>query len=241
MNARSKKIVFISYSWKDASVAERIKASIPDRFEVWFDKEQIAPGDPISKAIQDGLNGSDYYVLLISENSISSPWVQREIATAVELADKKKLSVVPVLLHAVDVPLEFKGLLYIDFRSSVAAGIQNLRDFFEKQAAPIEEIEPRQKMLKSQDERTRQRLACNESLRQLSLGDLRYLVSDRLSLEEVEVVWFDLFSRRMSDEVQARNLALSCVELIDRSRRTNVLVDLMDTLCRNYPFISRTL
>jgi hypothetical protein len=107
--------------------------------------------------------------------------------------------------------------------------------------ASIDEIEPRHKLLKSQDERIRQRLACNELLRHLSLGDLRYLASERLSLEEVEVVWFDLFNRRMSDEVKVRNLAISCVELIDRSRRTDVLVDLMDTLCRDYPFISKGL
>jgi TIR domain len=204
-------------------------------------KEQIRPGDSISKAIQDGLSGSDYYVLLISENSISSNWVQREIATAFDLANKKKLSVIPVLLKGAEVPVEFKGLLYIDFRSSVAAGIQNLREFFLKQAAPIDNIEPRHILLKSQDERVRQRLTCNGLLRQLSLGDLRYLVSERLSLEDVEVVWFDVFNRRMSDEVQVRNLAMSSVELIDRSRRMDVLVDLMDTLCRNYPFISKGL
>jgi TIR domain len=241
MRTTPRKVVFISYSWKDKSVADRVRESIPDQFEVWIDREQIGPGESVSKAILDGLNGSDYYVLLISENSVSSNWVKREIATAFELANKTKLSVIPVLLQGAEVPFEFKGLLYIDFRSSVAAGLQTLRDFFMKQAEVINDIEPRRILLKSQDERIRKRLACNELLRQLQLGDLRYLVSDRLSLEEVEVVWFDLFHRRMSDEVQVRNLALSCVELIDKSRRTDLLVDLMDTLCRNYPFISKGL
>ena len=120
MSTTGKKIVFISYSWNDKSVAERVRESIPKLFDVWIDKERIRPGDSISKAIQDGLSGSDYYVLLISEQSNYSRWVQKEISTAFELANKKKLSVIPILLNNVEVPFEFKGLLYIDFRQSVA-------------------------------------------------------------------------------------------------------------------------
>lgn len=237
---KSKK-VFISYSWKDKAVANQVRNSIPDQFEVWIDNERIAPGASISSAIQEGLSGSDYYVLLISEGSNSSVWVQREIALAFEFASSKKLSVVPILLSNTPVPFEFKGLLYIDFRQSISEGLKTLRDFFVKQATVIAEIEPRQPILKSQSDVVVRRLQCNELLRRLSLGDLRHHISERLSLEDIEVVWFDLFNRRMIDEVQVRNLALSCVELIDRSRRTNVLVDLMDALCRNFPFVSRDL
>lgn len=239
MRTSCKKIVFISYSWKDSSVAERVRESIPDPFEVWIDKDQIRPGDSISTAIQEGLSGSDYYVILISENATSSSWVKAEIALAFDLAQKKNLSVIPILLDEVEVPFAFRGLLYIDFRSSVAAGLESLRDFFLKQAAVVDHLDPRHKVLKSSDAQTRKRLSCNEELRKKSLGDLRYLVSERLSIEEVEVVWFDLFHRRMTDEVQVTSLALSSVELIDRSRRTDVLVDLVDVLCRNYPHISK--
>lgn len=241
MASAERKRVFISYSWKDAAAADRIRGSIPRQFEVWFDKNRIGPGDSISKSIHDGLSASDYYLLIISENSNQSIWVQREIALAFELSSEKKLSVVPVMLQGSAIPLEFRGLLSIDFRQSFADGLQKLNDFFLSQAAVIENIDPRHIMLKSNDESVRKRLTCNESLRKLSLGDLRYLVAERLSLEDVEVVWFDLFGRRMTDEVQVRNLALSCVELIDRSRRTDVIVDLMDKLCRNFPFVSKGL
>src|ERR1700722_12096003 len=106
MSKTGKKTVFISYSWADKSVADQVRGSIPEQFEVWIDQERIRTGDSISKAIQDGLTGSDYYVLLISEQSNRSPWVQREIASAFELANKKKLSVIPLLLKTVDVPFE---------------------------------------------------------------------------------------------------------------------------------------
>ena len=241
MKPGERKHVFISYSWKDASAAEQVRNSIPSEFEVWFDKERISPGESISHAIQEGLNASDYYLLLISENSNESIWVQREIATAFELSREKKLSVVPAILQGSAVPFAFKGLLTIDFRTSFSDGLKKLRDFFQSQAAIIDDIEPRHLMLKSDGDVVRKRLACNESLRDMSLGDLRYLVAERLSIEDVEVIWFDLFGRRMADEVQVRNLALSCVELIDRSRRTDVIVDLLDKLCRNFPYISKGL
>lgn len=241
MTRDERKHVFISYSWKDASAAEQVRNSIPNEFEVWFDKERISPGESISHAIQEGLKASDYYLLLISENSNQSDWVQREIATAFELSREKKLSVVPALLQGSDVPFEFKGLLTIDFRSSFSDGLEKLKDFFQSQAAVINDIEPRHVLLKSDGDAVRKRVTCNETLRDMSLGDLRYLVAERLSIEDVEVVWFDLFGRRMADEVQVRNLALSCVELIDRSRRTDIIVELLDKLCRSYPYISKGL
>ena len=235
---RNRKVVFISYSSADRDVALEIKNNIPDEFDVWLDAEKLRPGDEISPSIQQALNGSDYFTLIISEASNRSAWVRKEIATAFELANNKKLSVVPFLLKSAPVPLEFKGLLYIDARPSLASGIKTLREFFIQQASLVSKIDPRQVLLKSDSPAVRRRLECNELLRALSLGDLRHHVSERLSIEEIEVIWFDLFHRKMSDEVQVRNVALSSVELIDRSRRNDLLVDLVDTLCRNRPNLS---
>jgi len=217
VNDERKKHVFISYSWKDSSVAEQVKESIPTQFEVWFDIERICPGASVSTKILEGLRASDYYIIIISESSNESNWVKREISMAFELANNKKLSVVPVLLQGSEVPLEFKGLLYIDFRQSVADGLHALREFLISQDSLINDIEPRHMILKSQSEHVQQRIYCNELLREMSLGDLRHLVTERLNIEEVEVIWFDLFGRRMVDEINVRNLALSCVELMDRS------------------------
>jgi hypothetical protein len=74
-------------------------------------------------------------------------------------------------------------------------------------------------------------------LRKIALGDLRFLLSERLSLEEVEVTWFDLYNRKSYDEIQVRNVALMLVELIGRSRREGLLLNLIETLCRNYPSV----
>jgi hypothetical protein len=79
------------------------------------------------------------------------------------------------------------------------------------------------------------RTATGSYRKEKSAVDLRYRVTERLSLDELEVVWFDLFNRQMRDEIDARNVALSSVALIDRSRR----MDILNALCRNYPFIGK--
>jgi len=235
--AQKRKIVFISYSSANQAEAKQVRDGIPNQFEVWFDEDKIKIGDDIGQSIAEGLDGSDYYVLLISEDSNKSTWVRREIATAFELANHKKLSVIPFLLQGATVPLEFRGLLYIDGRESLTHGIQKLKDFLLGQLSQVKRIDPTKLKYASENTFVQQIMNCSDLLRSLSLGDLRFRISERLTMEEIEVVWFDLFNRRMVDEVQVKNVALSAVELIDRCRRNQQFFKLLDILCRNNPNI----
>lgn len=231
----SRKKIFISYSWKDQDEARQIRNAIPEEFDVWMDVEQMKPGAPIAQVLEKALSGSDYYLLLISENSNTSSWVKRELSYAFELAAGKKLSVVPFLLKQAEIPFEMKGLMYIDARPSLAKGIEDLRKFFRGQLDSVSMLDPRVIIRKSSDDTQMRQRACTQFLSAMELGDLRYHLASRLGIEEVEVVWFDLFNRRMQDEVQVRNLALSLVELLERSRREEQLPRLVDILCRTMP------
>lgn len=153
--ADSKK-VFISYSSKDKAFAQLIKNELTTTtgVEVWLDTDKIRPGDRVSSVIQEGLTASDYFVVLISNNSNQSIWVKQEISLAFQLAGSKKLSVVPVLLPGADVPFEFTGLLYIDARTSASDGIIRLRDFFKAQNSSVSSLEKRSLVRKSADDKT---------------------------------------------------------------------------------------
>jgi predicted nucleotide-binding protein len=155
------KQVFISYSQKDSNTAKQIYHELREHdLNIWIDVEQIAPGDHIASEISKGLTASDYYVLLISENSKVSRWVQRELSLAFKLSQKTKLTIVPLLLQNVEVPFELQGLLYIDFRKSVAEGIDKLVDFFKSQFLRVDEIDHRVSVRKSiSDEETDEGLA----------------------------------------------------------------------------------
>jgi hypothetical protein len=78
-------------------------------------------------------------------------------------------------------------------------------------------------------------MQCQDGLRDLELNELRFLLAQRCTIEDLKVLWFDLFQRRMDDEVSIHSTALSSVEIVDRSRREDLLADLIDKICRNHP------
>ncbi|MFL9503486.1 toll/interleukin-1 receptor domain-containing protein [Rhodopseudomonas palustris] len=231
--------VFISYSWKDKSSAELIRNGILNiGFDTWMDVDEIEPGHSISDAIVKGLKSSDFYLVIISEQSNASSWVRREIATAIELADAKKLTPIPMLLDDAEVPIEFKGLLYIDARKSLQAGIEKLLQYLRAQEETVEQIDRRMIVRKSDDPRIRAQRECQNRLRSLVLGDLRYYMSEKLTISDIQTLWFDLFGRKMEDETAITRVSLCTIELLDRARRENYFPDLLDLICRNYPRFS---
>jgi hypothetical protein len=96
----------------------------------------------LSDKIVEGLKGSDYYLVLLSENSSKSDWVKREISLAFDLSKNKQLALVPMLIDNTEVPLEFKGLLYVDARRSFEEGLDKLIDFFSSQIKPVFALDP---------------------------------------------------------------------------------------------------
>jgi hypothetical protein len=237
-----KKKVFISYSHKDSAVAETIYNGLRKHgLEVWLDVIALVAGQPLASQIESGLRGSDYYILLISENSNSSAWVKREIALAISLADKNKISVLPILLDDAPVPFEFQGLFYIKAIGDNAA-LDNLLHYFRLEDTSSRDLSGGGVVIrKSIDDKVAMLTRCQLLLSELKTRDLRHHITTRLTLEDVKVVWFDLFETRMSDDLQIFNLALSCVELIARSDREGVRQTLLELLCRNHPRIAQTI
>jgi hypothetical protein len=227
--------IFISYNHKDAAIARQVDAAlIQNDFLVWRDISEIKPGDRIADRITEALTAADYYVLLISQSSSKSEWVRRELSLALELSQTKKLTLVPLLLDDASVPLELRGLLYIDLRKSVTEGIEHLVEFFRGQFSRVSELERRRPFRKSESQEENRRRGCENKLFELRLADLRYLLAARLSRGQFEVVWFDVFERRMVDETNVTDVSLCSVELVDRARREDRLSELIAMLCRNF-------
>jgi tetratricopeptide (TPR) repeat protein len=95
--------IFLSYSHEDRKRAERIAKSLASAgHQVWWD-QHIRAGSRFSKDINEALKKSDVVVVLWSEASVESIWVQDEAAHG---RDKGRL--VPVLIDTVDPPLGFR-------------------------------------------------------------------------------------------------------------------------------------
>ncbi len=102
---------FISYSRADKSFARRLHDDLQMRgIRCWLDEHQLLPGDDIYEGVDRGIRLWDKVLLCCSEAALTSWWVDKEIATALnkeqklmrerapELQGRKVLCMIPLNL-----------------------------------------------------------------------------------------------------------------------------------------------
>jgi len=76
---------FISYSHKDEAFAERLYADLQDKgVPCWYAPEDLRIGDKIRPRIDESIRQFDKLLLVLSEHSIDSLWVEHEVEAAFE-------------------------------------------------------------------------------------------------------------------------------------------------------------
>lgn len=111
--------VFVSHSWQDKLLARRLAADLA-RFgiRVWIDEAEILVGDSLIEKIRQGIDEMDYVLALISNSSVGSRWVARELDIAMnQEIDGKRVKVLPVLLEECELPGFLRGKAYADLRT----------------------------------------------------------------------------------------------------------------------------
>ena len=94
--------VFISYSHKDKSVAEKFARLIESNGMTVFWDKQIPPGKTYDQFIKEQLDKSRCIVVLWSANSVVSDWVKEEASRGIV-----QTKLVPVLIEPIEPPLGF--------------------------------------------------------------------------------------------------------------------------------------
>ncbi len=120
--------IFISYSDVDREKASRLAFDLIHKgYKVWFDKWEILAGHTIVDEVFSGILESEFLVVMLSTASCKSKWVQEELATAklVEI-EKRKVSVIPVILEPCDVPAALINKAHADFFKSWEGGLRYL-------------------------------------------------------------------------------------------------------------------
>jgi len=91
---------FISYSSKDGDFAQRLHADLQQKgVRCWFAPEDLKIGDKLRARIDESIRIYDKLMVILSVNSIRSPWVEEEVEAALEKERKQnKLVLFPIRL-----------------------------------------------------------------------------------------------------------------------------------------------
>lgn len=111
------KRVFLSYARGDENVARELAAGLRDaELSGWMDQSDIATGDAIADKLKESLRQASAIVLLVSERSLKSQWVQFELGAAFAMGK----SIIPILIDEagieISLPDWLQGIAYLDAR-----------------------------------------------------------------------------------------------------------------------------
>ena len=86
---------FISYSTKDQEFADRLYADLQAaNVRCWFAPEDLRIGDKFRDRIDESIRLYNKLLIILSENSVQSPWVATEVEAAFEREHREKETVV---------------------------------------------------------------------------------------------------------------------------------------------------
>jgi hypothetical protein len=89
---------FISYSSKDEAFARRLHADLQDKgVRCWFAPKDMPIGAKILDTIDEAIRLRDKVLLILSEHSIASDWVEGEVTRGLdEERERKRIILFPV-------------------------------------------------------------------------------------------------------------------------------------------------
>jgi hypothetical protein len=71
---------FVSYNSADKEFARKLAADLESQgIKVWLDQWAIRGGESISDKVQQGINTSDVFIVILSRSSVRSRWVKEEL------------------------------------------------------------------------------------------------------------------------------------------------------------------
>jgi hypothetical protein len=111
--------VFLSHCWNDKPMARLLAAKLQERgIGAWLDEAEIGLGDSLIEKIRAAIDAVDYVAVLLSEASVKSEWVKREVDVAMnqEIAHRR-VKVLPIRLDTCELPGFLLGKLYAELQS----------------------------------------------------------------------------------------------------------------------------
>ncbi len=212
--------VFISYSHNDKAFVQKLAKDLQDigGNKVWLDLWEIRIGDSIIGKIEEGINESDFLIVVLSERSVTSNWVISELRSALTIQlNQQNVKVLPVLIDDCQKPLFLNHIRHADFRPS-----SNYNEAF---AELLNAIDP--SLLpnvgnKSDDEPS----PVNDLEEAIDRNRLVELLHTHFDLEELKSLCFNLNERY--DDLRGETPRRKIEELVAKLQRQDRLSELID-------------
>ena len=91
--------VFISHAWEDKPVALEL-SRLPHFVQAWVDVRELLGGQDLDPTIIEAIEDSHVFVTLVSRVSMTKPYVNKELAWALEREAKKdRVFILPVMIE----------------------------------------------------------------------------------------------------------------------------------------------
>jgi len=121
--------VFISHASGDKATVERIAMGLKAfGHKSWYSEWELQTGDSIVTRIEAALARSDTLLVVLSQKSVVSQWVRRELNTALmtQLSGGHDIEVIPVIIEDCEIPPLLRDIFYVDLRSNFEEGLLKL-------------------------------------------------------------------------------------------------------------------
>src|SRR5690349_18768181 len=83
--------IFISHSSKNDDVVKRLREVLElEGFLTWVDSRELSGGDILSDTLTEQIKTASSFMILLSIDSLSSEWVQKELKLAHKVARARK-------------------------------------------------------------------------------------------------------------------------------------------------------
>lgn len=129
---------FISHSSSDKKFVRTLKDDLQENgIQTWFDEDELDYGDSLVEKLEEAIEQSTHFIIVLSPNSVDSDWVKIELTKAKLLKDQTILKkIIPIKYRKCKLPEELADLLFADLSDEVVIQSDNEKVKFTSDGYP---------------------------------------------------------------------------------------------------------
>lgn len=141
--------IFISHSSNDRQFANKlgvdlISAGLP----IWLDIMELDVGDSLYKKIFEGLDSSNFVIIVISKSYNKTIWTSKEFRAILSKEDQEKRKIIlPIIIDDTSIPIEINDRFYLRFSKDYEFKLNKLIRFFYKSNISIKSLPVQERLI----------------------------------------------------------------------------------------------